>query len=183
MGRVSKRTTISPQATAIYKRRRLVEAAALAVFQDDLENEGEAEEDESDREATHKSLETYINPFQVHNGGDSDPESEAAPLPKQPPQTGQQTCLRVSRPKRVELLKAALADVKKLLSSERKCSAGQDYTRHLQVKAFISVQLAHTGLRGHCAKTPPVQRVHLGETAVRRPSCRRSQIPRHRQAT
>ncbi|KAA8900001.1 hypothetical protein FN846DRAFT_1023131 [Sphaerosporella brunnea] len=112
----------------------------------------------------HKSLQTYINTLQVHNGANSDLESEAAPLPEQPPQTGvyepgfrrqtgQQAWPRVSRSKRVEILKAALADMQKLLSSARKCPAGQDYTRHLQVKAFICVQLAHTGLDGRCAKT------------------------------
>jgi hypothetical protein len=48
---------------------------------------------------------------------------------------------------------SALADMNKLLLSARKCPAGQDFTRHLQVKAFICVQLAETGLGGRCAKT------------------------------
>ncbi|KAA8897763.1 hypothetical protein FN846DRAFT_910267 [Sphaerosporella brunnea] len=144
MTRPSKRTIISRQATAIHKRRHLAEAGAESqqiagpVFPDEVENEGEAKEDDEaeedyeaeendgDREAMHKSLQTYINTFQVHNGADSDSESEAAPLPEQPPQTGQQTWPRVSRPKRIEILKAALADMKKLLLSAQKCPAGQD---------------------------------------------------------
>jgi hypothetical protein len=48
---------------------------------------------------------------------------------------------------------SGLADMKKLLKSKRKCPFGQDYTRHLQVKAFICAQLANTGLGGRCAKT------------------------------
>ncbi|KAA8903597.1 hypothetical protein FN846DRAFT_919925 [Sphaerosporella brunnea] len=157
MTRPSKRTIISRQATAIHKRRRLAEAEAEAesqqiaepVVPDEVENEGEvkeddeAEEDDGDREAMHKSLQTYINTLQVHNGADSDSER----------QTRQQAWPRVPRSKRVEILKAALSDMKKLLLSARKCPAGQDYTRHLQVKAFICVQLAHTGLGGRCAKT------------------------------
>ncbi|KAA8908520.1 hypothetical protein FN846DRAFT_906128 [Sphaerosporella brunnea] len=154
----SKRTIISRQATAIHKRRRLAETEAEGVFPDEVENEGqaeeddEAEEDDGNREATHKSLETYISTFQVHNGADSDPELGAVLLPEIHPQTGQHTWPRVSRPKRVELLKAAFEDMKKLLSSARKCPAGQDHTRHLQVKTFICVQLAHNGLGGRFAK-------------------------------
>jgi hypothetical protein len=122
------------------------------------EEDDEAEEDDGDRVAMHESLHTYINALQVHNS--------AAPLPEQPPQTAvdepgpgsrrqprEQIWPRVSRSKRVEILKAGLADMKKLLKSKCKCPAGQDYTRHLQVKAFICVQLAHTGLGGRCAKT------------------------------
>jgi hypothetical protein len=45
---------------------------------DEVENEGEVEEDEGDREAMHQSLQTYINMLQVHN----DADSEAAPLPE-----------------------------------------------------------------------------------------------------
>ncbi|KAA8895806.1 hypothetical protein FN846DRAFT_911343 [Sphaerosporella brunnea] len=87
MTRPSKRTIISRQPKAIGKRRRLAEAEAEAVFSDEVENEGEpkedgeaeenneAEEDDSNREAVHKSLETYINTFQVHNGADPDPDS------------------------------------------------------------------------------------------------------------
>jgi hypothetical protein len=150
MTRPSKRTIISRQATAIHKRRRLEAEAesqqiAEPVLTDEVENEGEAkedaepeleeddeaEEDDGDREAMHKSLQSYINTLQVHNGADSDSESEAAPLPEQPPQTAtvdepspisqtgiyepgsrrqtrQQKWPRVSRPKRVEILKAGM---------------------------------------------------------------------------
>ncbi|KAA8893532.1 hypothetical protein FN846DRAFT_895896 [Sphaerosporella brunnea] len=165
MTRPSKKTIISRQALAIHKRRRLAEAEGEAVFPDEAVNEGESkeddkaeedeedaetEEDDGDREAINKTLETYINTFQ---GADSNPGPEAVPLSEQPPQTERQAWPRVSGPKRVELLKAAFADMKKILSSARKCPTGQDYTRYLQVKAFIYVQLAHTGLGGHCAKT------------------------------
>jgi hypothetical protein len=132
MTRPSKRTIISRQAKAIHKRRRLAEAEsqqiAEPVFPDEVENEGEAEEDKGDRRAMHQSLQTYINTLQVHNGADS--ESEAAPLPEQPPQTAvdepppisqtgvyesgfrrqtrQQKWPRVSNSKRVEILKAGM---------------------------------------------------------------------------
>jgi hypothetical protein len=138
MTRPSKRTIISRQAKAIHKRRRLAEAEsqqiAEPVFPGEVENEGEAEEDDEaeedkgDRRAMHQSLQTYINTLQVHNGADS--ESEAAPLPEQPPQTAvdepspisqtgvyesgfrrqtrQQKWPRVSNSKRVEILKAGM---------------------------------------------------------------------------
>jgi hypothetical protein len=98
----------------------------------EAEEDDEAGEDDGDREAMHNSLQSYINTLQVHNGADSDSESEAAPLPEQPPQTAtvdepspisqtgiyepgsrrqtsrQQKWPRVSRPKRVEILKAGM---------------------------------------------------------------------------
>jgi secreted protein with Ig-like and vWFA domain len=113
MGRPSKRTIISRQATAIHKRRRLAEAESQKIVdpvvpgpgeeegdendipvenegdkkdvpdEDEEENEAEAEEDEGDRDAVHQSLKTYINTLQVDNDADSEP----APLPEQAPQT------------------------------------------------------------------------------------------------
>ncbi|KAA8906162.1 hypothetical protein FN846DRAFT_907109 [Sphaerosporella brunnea] len=56
---------------------RLVEAEspqlAEPVFPDEVENEGEAKEDDADRYA----LQTYINTLQAHNSADSDSDSEA----------------------------------------------------------------------------------------------------------
>jgi hypothetical protein len=43
--------------------------------------------------------------------------------------------------------------MKKLLLSARKRPAGADLTWHLQVQAFICVQLAETGINGRCTKT------------------------------
>jgi hypothetical protein len=43
-----------------------------------------------------------------------------------------------------------LADMKKLLLSARKRPTGADLTWHLQVQAFICVQLVETGIDGCC---------------------------------
>jgi hypothetical protein len=51
---------------------------------DEVENEGEVEEDEGDREAMHQSLQTYVHQH-ASSPQCNDADSEAAPLPEQPP--------------------------------------------------------------------------------------------------
>ncbi|KAA8913471.1 hypothetical protein FN846DRAFT_929236 [Sphaerosporella brunnea] len=124
------------------------------------EEEPDESEAEGGGEAENSSLQGYIDSLQV-----SDADSEPGPLPEQTAQTGlykpggagrqkkPPSWPRISGLKRIEILKAGLADMKMLLLSARKRPTGADLTWHLQVQALICAQLANTGLNGRCTKT------------------------------